>query len=292
MLNKIIHTLLLSMVVGVGSVWAGHHESFSAIDAETFQEKIMQDGVVVIDIRTPGEVATGKITKDALEIDFYEDDFKNQLSSLDKEKTYLIYCRSGNRTRSAKEVMKELGFTQVYDLAGGISSWNEKLFSPVQEKMPVPALYTGEENKEKLKVVLIAGTFCPHCKEEIPKVEKEIFNKIGDQAEIVVHVTDGENGKKFNTSMQQGFYPEFDFEKLTGNACEYVPSWVILDSEDKVVDESCGNVKGVEGIISTLQASGVIFDHTVQDTDEKDSNIFLWFIFIIALLGGYWAFKK
>jgi phage shock protein E len=47
----------------------------------------------------------------------------NQIAALDKNATYAVYCRSGNRSGTALEQMTAAGFTHVYDLAGGIGTW-------------------------------------------------------------------------------------------------------------------------------------------------------------------------
>ena len=47
-----------------------------------------------------------------------DDDFKDRISTLSKEKTYLLHCHSGTRARRAAEFMEELGFTKVYWVQG------------------------------------------------------------------------------------------------------------------------------------------------------------------------------
>ena len=79
----------------------------------------------VIDVRTPREIAQGKIIDSALEIDFYRNDFAKKINKLPKDKKYLIYCRSGNRSSKALKLMKKAGFTEVYELQGGITSWKK-----------------------------------------------------------------------------------------------------------------------------------------------------------------------
>jgi rhodanese-related sulfurtransferase len=54
-----------------------------------------------------------------------DDDFKQQVNVLDKEKPVYVYCRSGKRSARAAEILKEMGFTKVYDLQGGIMEWQE-----------------------------------------------------------------------------------------------------------------------------------------------------------------------
>ena len=81
----------------------------------------------LIDIRTPNEFADAHLTG-AINIDYYAPDFAAQLATLDKTKPYAIYCRSGNRTSDALRIMRELGFTYVYDLQGGILAWERAGF--------------------------------------------------------------------------------------------------------------------------------------------------------------------
>ena len=85
---------------------------------------MLQDSnIVVIDVRTPGEVLSGYIDGADLFID-YNGDFKGGIANLDKSKTYLVYCRSGGRSSGAAKLMEEAGFTSICNLSGGISSWS------------------------------------------------------------------------------------------------------------------------------------------------------------------------
>lgn len=78
---------------------------------------------VVIDVRTPEEYAAGHLPQAAMLIDFKAADFKDKISALDRGAKYLIYCRSGHRSGLALGVMKELGFADARDIAGGINAW-------------------------------------------------------------------------------------------------------------------------------------------------------------------------
>jgi rhodanese-related sulfurtransferase len=78
---------------------------------------------IVIDVRTPEEFNEGHI-KNAININFYDTNFKNQLNNLDKDKKYLIYCRSGARSSKTLDIMRNLEFNEVYDLERGIIVWN------------------------------------------------------------------------------------------------------------------------------------------------------------------------
>jgi len=78
--------------------------------------------IVILDIRTPSEFKSGHLSH-AKNIDFYESDFQKNLESLDKKKTYLVHCASGGRSAKARDLMKNLGFLQIYHLDGGIKGW-------------------------------------------------------------------------------------------------------------------------------------------------------------------------
>lgn len=78
---------------------------------------------VVIDIRTAEEHAAGYIAPTHMTLDYYAPDFKEQLAKLDRNAKYLIYCRSGRRTGAALLTMKDLGFTDMHDIEGGITAW-------------------------------------------------------------------------------------------------------------------------------------------------------------------------
>lgn len=82
---------------------------------------LLDQGAVLIDVRTPQEYGEAHIDG-ALLIDISAPDFVEQLGELDPAATYVVYCRSGNRSRAAVEVMAQLGFSEVYDM-GGIQQW-------------------------------------------------------------------------------------------------------------------------------------------------------------------------
>lgn len=78
---------------------------------------------VVIDVRTPEEFTQGHL-EGAVLVDYNAPDFEERIAEFDRDASYLIYCRSGNRSAGARQVMEELGFTDVVDVAGGITAWN------------------------------------------------------------------------------------------------------------------------------------------------------------------------
>ncbi len=104
---------------------AGCSSSASGVtnmNVSEFSQKITETGVVTLDVRTPGEFAEGHIEGAQL-IDFQSGNFENEIASLDKDATYAVYCRSGNRSGQAVKVMHDAGFHNVYNLNGGVIDW-------------------------------------------------------------------------------------------------------------------------------------------------------------------------
>lgn len=79
----------------------------------------------LLDVRTSQEFNQAHI-KGARKIDFYADDFADKIGSLDRDKTYLVYCRSGNRSAKTLALMQQLGFKKVYNMQGGVYDWHQK----------------------------------------------------------------------------------------------------------------------------------------------------------------------
>ena len=79
----------------------------------------------ILDVRTAGEVAQGKI-EGALVIDYYSPDFLDQVSQLPKDQEVFLYCAVGARSEEAARLLVQQGYTKVYHLQGGIQSWSQE----------------------------------------------------------------------------------------------------------------------------------------------------------------------
>ncbi len=96
--------------------------STNNLSVTEFSSKTAESGVVTLDVRTPGEFNEGHVEGAQL-IDFQSGNFENEIATLDKSKTYAVYCRSGSRSGQAVKVMSDAGFTSVYNLNGGVIDW-------------------------------------------------------------------------------------------------------------------------------------------------------------------------
>lgn len=92
-----------------------------------FKEAIDQDdSIVLIDVRTEGEFRNGHIPE-AILINMFSPDFQQKIQSLDKDKKYFIYCRSGARSAHACSMMAHMGFKELANLYGGLFDWNGEI---------------------------------------------------------------------------------------------------------------------------------------------------------------------
>lgn len=91
------------------------------IDSESLHERLTQDdGPLVVDIRTPGEVAQGKIPG-SLEMPMHL--IPLRLPELPKDRDLVLYCRSGARSYQACAYLMQRGLGRVLNLRGGILAW-------------------------------------------------------------------------------------------------------------------------------------------------------------------------
>jgi rhodanese-related sulfurtransferase len=80
---------------------------------------------IILDVRTPLEFFNSRIPG-AMNMDYYNPEFKKNLLQLDSGKTYLVYCKSGARSQSAVTLMKTMKFKSLFHLAGGINEWKNE----------------------------------------------------------------------------------------------------------------------------------------------------------------------
>ncbi|MGE0590590.1 MAG: rhodanese-like domain-containing protein [Cyclobacteriaceae bacterium] len=128
-----IYFVLLVVALGCGKKTESTEAQVSAepiisetISADEFQKRLSEDpNGVLLDVRTPDEVAGGKI-EGAVNIDFRAPDFAEKIKQLDKGKTYYLYCAGGSRSSKAAELMKSNDFKKIYELDGGYNGWSSQ----------------------------------------------------------------------------------------------------------------------------------------------------------------------
>jgi thioredoxin len=153
------------------------------IDSKSFAEKIHStNNPQLIDVRTPEEYSTEKI-ENAKNINWNDDSFETKAKELDKSKPVFVYCKVGGRSAQAAAKLADLGFTQVYNLEGGIMKWNAG-----PDAKPSPKIIGicdqeyGELVKSGEKVMIdFNAKWCEPCKKMKPyllKMQSEMKDKV------------------------------------------------------------------------------------------------------------------
>jgi len=115
----------------------------------------------IIDLRFPESFASEHI-ENAINLDYYSENFRHELDKLDRGKIYLIYCLNGTQSRSALDMMAELNFTEVYTISGGLNQWKEVGLATIQIPAQISESITAQEafnlireNQDNPNVVII-----------------------------------------------------------------------------------------------------------------------------------------
>ena len=95
------------------------------ITSGEMEELLNLEDVQLVDVRTPSEFNAGHVP-DAQNINFYDENFDQQIETLDKSKQIIVYCKSGGRSAKCASKLVEKGFEKIYDLEGGFSQWKFK----------------------------------------------------------------------------------------------------------------------------------------------------------------------
>ena len=129
--------LLLFLFVGCESEAQGNENaqpsengavaaSVQNVNMDRFEELTKDEGVQLLDVRTPGEVAEGMVAG-AQHINVHDADFGTRAAAeLDKETPVAVYCKSGGRSARAAQTLVDLGFKTVYNYTGGMSEWKSE----------------------------------------------------------------------------------------------------------------------------------------------------------------------
>lgn len=118
--------LLFSLIMGfsfLGLFACGQNNNFKTVGVDEFEKFIADDSVTLLDVRTPSEHAEGYIPGTDFNIDVLEDTFTRiATEKLPKDRPMALYCRSGNRSKTAARILAEQGY-EVVELGTGYKGW-------------------------------------------------------------------------------------------------------------------------------------------------------------------------
>ena len=114
-MKKVIAAVFASALVLSG---CSSNSAVTDLGAADFVAQAQAEGVVIIDVRTSGEFNESHIAN-AINIDVESMRFDEEIAALDKDVTYALYCRSGNRSSIAAGKMSDAGFTSILNAQVG-----------------------------------------------------------------------------------------------------------------------------------------------------------------------------
>jgi rhodanese-related sulfurtransferase len=128
--TRVVFAVALGALLGCASSEpsgeGGKPTDFQELDPAAARQLIEaqrgQDNFVILDVRTPREYQAERIAG-SINIDFRSPTFRDEIARLDRGATYLLYCRTGNRSRQSLSAFRELGFRDVRHLTRGITVW-------------------------------------------------------------------------------------------------------------------------------------------------------------------------
>ena len=138
----------------------------SAISPVQFQEKIEQTNAIqLVDVRTAGEFVGGWV-KGAINIDIRSKNFAENIVKLKKNEPVFVYCLSGGRSGSAARKLSNLGYTEVYDLKGGMMAW-KRAGLPVQTNSanakPAGTTKASYDKLVNSNIPVLVNFYAPWC---------------------------------------------------------------------------------------------------------------------------------
>lgn len=184
---KYIFILLTTPIVFFSSCSNG--QSNTDLSPTEFSSKMnsLKDAPV-IDVRTPEEFAGGHIAN-AKNFNWNGNDFDAEIKTLDKSTPVFVYCQSGGRSSDAADHMREAGFKEVYELAGGMMKWRANDLPVATGSRVATAGMSREQfdkilDSEKLILVDFYAEWCAPCKKMKPYLE-EIDVELKDKVKVI-----------------------------------------------------------------------------------------------------------
>lgn len=117
-MNTGLIVIILIAIAFTAFYFINNKDSAPKMSPQEFKEEIGQSHGVIIDVRTAGEFSDGHLQRVDHNFDVMSGELQSKLDSLDKNKTYYLYCRSGNRSGKAAKMMKQNGYEEVYNIGG------------------------------------------------------------------------------------------------------------------------------------------------------------------------------
>lgn len=192
MINKIAITILAIVSLAACNTSV---QNTNVLSSQEFSEKLAASkNAVVLDVRTPEEFAMGHIAN-AKNINVNSPTFRADVTKISKDAEVFVYCKSGSRSATAIKELSELGYTQLWDLDGGVLKWESDNYQLANKRAPVKKQYSLEQyndavsDQDKIVLVDFYADWCGPCRRMAPHIET-VKDKFGDKLKVVKVNTD------------------------------------------------------------------------------------------------------
>jgi len=220
------------------------------------QENQDNPNFVIIDLRFPEEFAYKHI-KNAINIEYYSYNFRDELDKLDRDKTYLVYSgwACGNISPQVLDIMKELNFREVYNMTG-LCFGKELEGFPTVQKSTTQIIH--EITHQYVFMVYFTGIGCRHCERATPTVLEQLPREYANLVIIEYEVQENEQNAPLFDEYVSTYHTDFDLPLAVFNQDQYIAGELPIS-------------ENLRGVIEELDSNKCpLVDGSSQDFNELD----------------------
>jgi len=220
------------------------------------QENQDNPNFAILDLRFPEEFAYKHI-KNAINIEYYSQTFREELDKLDKDKTYLVYSgwACGNIAPQVLDMMTELNFTEVYNMTGMCFGQELEGFPTVQQST---TQIIHEITHQYVFMVYFTGIGCRHCERATPTVLEQLPREYANLVIIEYEIQENEQNAPLFDEYVSIYHTDFDLPLAVFNQDQYIAGELPIS-------------ENLRGVIEELDSNKCpLVDGSSQDFNELD----------------------